>query len=59
MHFSLHRKTESKINFEQFKVALKLCAEMKYGSKEKVGELIKIICGGGTSGATVSSLDLL
>lgn len=49
-------KTERKITFEQFKKALALCAEKKYGSKDEVGKLIEKICAGkgpGTSGATV------
>ncbi|XP_054770705.1 tubulin polymerization-promoting protein family member 2-like [Lytechinus pictus] len=48
-------KTDRKINFSQFKVALGLCAEKKYGSKEDVSKLIEKICSGkgpGTSGAT-------
>lgn len=50
------RKTERKINFSQFKKALELCAEKKYGSKGDVGKLIGKICTGkgpGTSGTTV------
>lgn len=52
-----YSKTERKINFKQFKVALGLCAEKKYGSKEDVQKLIDKICvgkGPGTSGATVN-----
>ncbi|XP_022082363.1 tubulin polymerization-promoting protein family member 2-like [Acanthaster planci] len=48
-------KTERKINFSQFKKALELCAEKKYGSKGDVQKLIdKIVAGKGpgTSGAT-------
>ncbi|KXJ10832.1 tubulin polymerization-promoting protein family member 2 [Exaiptasia diaphana] len=48
-------KTERKITFKQFKVALELCAEKKYGKKEDVSKLIEKICAGkgpGTSGAT-------
>ncbi|EDO36688.1 predicted protein [Nematostella vectensis] len=48
-------KTERKINFNQFKVALGLCAEKKFGSKDQVGKLTEKICKGkgpATSGAT-------
>ncbi|XP_073233053.1 tubulin polymerization-promoting protein family member 2-like [Porites lutea] len=48
-------KTERKINFSQFKKALELCAEKKYGSKDDLGKLIEKICAGkgpATSGAT-------
>ena len=54
-------KTERKINFSQFKKALELCAEKKYGSKNDVGKLIEKICAGkgpATSGATVSCLNV-
>ncbi|XP_071509307.1 tubulin polymerization-promoting protein family member 2-like [Diadema antillarum] len=45
-------KTERKINFKQFKTALALCAEKKYGSKDDVGKLIEKICAGKGPGAT-------
>ncbi|XP_782492.2 tubulin polymerization-promoting protein family member 2 [Strongylocentrotus purpuratus] len=51
-------KTDRKINFAQFKKALELCAEKKYGSKDDVQKLIEKICAGkgpGTSGATKAS----
>ena len=54
-------KTERKINFSQFKKALELCAEKKYGSKDDVGKFIEKICAGkgpATSGATVSCLNV-
>jgi len=56
-NFLFFRKTERKINFSQFKVALGLCAEKKYGSKGDVQKLIDKICTGkgpGTSGTTVN-----
>ncbi|KAK3729570.1 hypothetical protein QZH41_017184 [Actinostola sp. cb2023] len=48
-------KTERKITFDQFKKALALCAEKKYGSKDDVQKFIEKVCAGkgpGTSGAT-------
>lgn len=48
-------KTDRKINFAQFKVALGLCAEKKYGRRDQAQQLIdKIVAGKGpgTSGAT-------
>jgi len=52
-------KADRKINFSQFKKALALCAEKKYGSKDDLQKFIDKICAGkgpGTSGATVSCL---
>ena len=62
IHSLLYRKGERKITFDQFKIALGLCAEKKYGSKDKVDDLIAKICAGkGPSavGATVSLFVLL
>ena len=56
MFLLVRRKTERKINFEQFQKALELVAEKKYGNKDSVGKLKEKITAGkgpGTSGATV------
>ena len=55
--FDTCSKTDRKINFSQFKKALELCAEKKYGSKDDLQKFIDKVCAGkgpGTSGATVS-----
>lgn len=44
--FHLCSKAERKINFDQFKKALALCAEKKYGNKDDVQKLIDKMCAG-------------
>ncbi|EDO48995.1 predicted protein [Nematostella vectensis] len=39
-------KSERKVNFSQFKAALSLCAEKKYGKREDVIKLVDKICEG-------------